>query len=101
MPPLPPPVKLSILRDIGWTEWDPIGLKAIEGGWEGSDAADEYDDYLLHVAVRLQLGEPDVDLIDYLVGVEMEHMGLSPNPTTRPRAVTTVRAINEYVRGLT
>jgi hypothetical protein len=101
MPPLSPPVKLSILRDIGWTEWDPIGLRDVDGGWEGSNAADEYDDYLLHVAVRLQRGEPDVDLIDYLVDVETEHMGLSLNPTTRPRAESAVRAINEYVQSLT
>jgi hypothetical protein len=37
-------VRLSRLRDIGWTEWDPIGLCPPEG-WEGIPAADEYDGY--------------------------------------------------------
>lgn len=96
-----PAVKLSILRDIGWREWDPIGLSAIEGGWEVSSAADEYDQYLLHLAVRLQKGEPDGQIVDYLLGIETEHMGLRPRPDTRPRAVATVAAVREYLRGLT
>jgi hypothetical protein len=96
-----PPVKLSILRDIGWREWDPIGLSTLEGGWEGSSAADEYDQYLLHLAAPLQKGELDGPMIDYLVGIETEHMGASPGPDTRSRAVATVTAVREYVRGLT
>ena len=84
-----PPVKLSILRDIGWREWDPIGLRTSDGGWEGSAAADEYDSYLLHLAGRLQKGEPDGPLVDYLVHVETEHMGLTPTPSARPRAGAT------------
>lgn len=95
-----PPVKLSILRDIAWREWDPIGLAAIEGPWEGSNAADEYDKYLLHTAARLQMGEADGPVIDYLIGIEAEYMGLGHLPTTRPRAAATVAAIREYVRDL-
>jgi len=95
-----PPVKLSVLRDIGWREWDPIGLRTLEGGWESSSAADEYDNYLLHVAARLQKGEPDSPAVDYLVNIETEHMGLRPTPSARPRAVATVAAIREYVRDL-
>jgi hypothetical protein len=95
-----PPVKLSALRDIGWREWDPIGLQTIEGGWQGSSAADEYDNYLLHVAARLQKGEPDGPLVDYLVDVETEHMGLTPSQTTHTRAAATVNALREYVRQL-
>jgi hypothetical protein len=90
-----PPVKLSILRDIGWREWDPIGLSTLEGGWEGSSAADEYDQYLVHLAARLQRGEPDGPLIDYLVRIETEHMGLSPSPDTHLRASATVAAVRE------
>jgi hypothetical protein len=96
----PPAVKLSVLRDIGWREWDPIGLRTLEGGWEGSSAADEYDRYLLHLAARLQKGEADGPLVDYLVHIETEHMGLSPNASVRPRAAT-VGAVREYVRNLT
>lgn len=95
------PVKLSILRDIGWREWDPIGLRTIEGGWEGSSAADEYDSYLLKVVGRLQSGEPDSPLVDFLLGSEIEYMGLGFTPSARPRAVATVKAIREYVSTLT
>jgi hypothetical protein len=98
MPPLPPPVKLSILRDIGWTEWDPIGLR--EGDWRDMAGADEYDGYLLHAATRLQHGEPDSELIDYLVNIETEHMGLDASPTARSRAAAAVAAIKAYVQTL-
>ena len=94
-----PPVKLSVLRDIGWREWDPIGLRPAEG-WQASSAADEYDSYLLHVAARLQKDERDADLIDYLVRIETEHMGLRRGDTTRARAAATVAALREYVEGL-
>lgn len=95
-----PPVKLSILRDIGWREWDPIGLQTLEGSWEGSAAADEYDGYLLHLAARLQKGEPDGPLVDYLVQIETKNMGSTPRPSTRPRASATVAAVREYVSSL-
>lgn len=96
-----PPVKLSVLRDIGWREWDPIGLSTLEDGWEGSSAADEYDGYLLHLAARLQKGELDERMVDYLVGIETEHMGISLSSSTRSRAVATVAAVREYVGSLT
>jgi len=96
-----PPDKLSGLRDIGWREWDPIGLSTLEGGWEGASAADEYDRYLLHVAAHLQKGEPDSPLVDYLVQIETEHMGSSPSASARSRAVATVAALREYLRNLT
>ena len=94
-------VKLSVVRDIGWREWDPIGLSTIEGGWEGSTAADEYDQYLLHLAARLQRGDADGPLVDYLVLIETDHMGLTSNPSARSRAAATVAAMREYVRDLT
>lgn len=100
MPSLPPPAKLSILRDIGWGQWDPIGLQVLEGGWQGSDASDEYDVYLLHVAVQLQHGEPEANLIEYLVFIETEHMGMGLGPKARTRAIATVEAIGKYVRSL-
>lgn len=93
-------VKLSVVRDIGWREWDPIGLRPSEGGWQASSAADEYDSYLLHVAARLQNGDTDAAVTDYLVSIETQHMGLSPSDTTRRRAAATVAALREYVRGL-
>lgn len=95
-----PSVKLSALRDIGWDQWDPIRLNGSEGGWRRSNAADEYDRYLLRVAGRLQNGEPDVVLIDYLVSVETVHMGLAETSATRSRAEATVAAIRQRVEDI-
>jgi hypothetical protein len=95
-----PSVKLSVLRDIGWEQWDPIRLNGSEGGWRRNNAADEYDRYLLQVAARLQSGEADAILVDYLVGIETRHMGMTASPATRSRAEATVVAIREQVEGL-
>ena len=87
-------ISLPVLRDIGWREWDPIGL-CPDDPW--SD--DEYDRYLLAVASRLQEGEADAALVDYLVEIEIDYMGLNPNPTARPRASATVAAIRRCLAG--
>src|SRR5436305_6809761 len=92
------PPKLSLLRDIGWSRWDPIGLNGSEGGWQHSDAADEYDRYMLRVAGGLQSGEPDGVLVDYLVSIETRHMGLPVSSEARTRAEATVAAIREHMR---
>jgi hypothetical protein len=95
-----PSVKLSVLRDIGWDRWDPIRLNGSEGGWRRSNAADEYDRYLLRVASRVQNGELDVVLVDYLVSIETGHMGLADTSTARSRAEATVAAIRQQVEGI-
>ena len=94
-------VKLSVLRDIGWDRWDPIGLNGAEGGWRRSNAADEYDRYMLKVAGSLQSGELDRPLVDYLVGIETQHMGQADSPTARRRAEATVAAIREHLEAIT
>ena len=93
-------MKLSVLRDIGWDHWDPIRLNGSEGGWRRSNAADEYDRYLARVAAGLQSGEPDAVLVDYLVGIEMGHMGLADMQAARSRAEVTVAAIREQVEDI-
>jgi hypothetical protein len=95
-----PAVKLSVLRDIGWREWDPIGLLPVDGGWPASSAANEYDRYLLHAAARLQSGEAEAALIDYLVDIETQHMALRPSDSTRRRAAATIVALRDYVHSL-
>jgi len=95
-----PSVKLSVLREIGWSYWDPIRLNGSEGGWRRSNAADEYDRYMLRVARGLQSGEADETLVDYLVGIETTHMGLAETPTLRSRAEATVAALREEVENL-
>jgi len=44
----------------------------------------------------LQSGEPDAVLVDYLVGIEMGHMGLADMQAARSRAEVTVAAIREH-----
>jgi hypothetical protein len=92
------PPKLSLLRDIGWSRWDPIGLNGAEGGWQNSNAADEYDRYMLRVAGGLQSDEPDGALVDYLVSIETRHMGLPDSLEARTRAETTVAAIRKQMQ---
>ena len=93
-------MKLSVLRDIGWEQWDPIRLNGSEGGWRRSHAADEYDRYLLRVADGLQSGEAAEALVNYLVGIETAHMGLADMSSARSRAEATVAAIRVQVEGL-
>jgi hypothetical protein len=50
---------------------------------------------MLRVLKGLQLGEPPASMIEYLVGIEIHHMGLSLTSETRPRAQATVTAISE------
>ena len=95
-----PSLKLSVLRDIGWGQWDPIGLSGAEGGWQRSDAADEYDRYMRRVADGLQRGELNEALVDYLVSIETGHMGLTETPATRMRARATVATVREHLASI-
>jgi hypothetical protein len=83
-----PKIRLSRLRDIGWRCWDPIGLAGLDGGWENSAAADEYDGYLMEFAgmVRNDAGDdaaahPDLDrlsVFDRAVRSSGQKQGISP-----------------------
>ena len=97
-----PKIKLSRLREIGWSEWDPIGLSEIgDDHWkDGGACADEYDSYLLQVAGRLRRGEALEDSVSYLEEIEMVHMGGGRVATTRSRAEATVAAIADYLADL-
>jgi hypothetical protein len=66
-----PTFKLSRLREIGWSRWDPIGLTGIE-----NTPDDEYDSYLLQAAGRLWNGASEEEVTDYVVTIEIEYMGL-------------------------
>ena len=68
-----------------------------DGGWRRSNAADEYDRYLLRVVGRLQSGQTNEALVDYLVGIETMHMRLAATSTARSRAEATVAALREQV----
>ncbi len=88
-----PKIRLSRLRDIGWRCWDPIGLDGLDGNWANSDAADEYDGYLLKVAGMVRQNEDDEAAAQYLVWGESEHMGMGVRADTYARARATIAAI--------
>jgi hypothetical protein len=98
----PAKIKLSRLREIGWSLWDPIGLRDLsDGDWQdGGPCADEYDGYLLQVVSRLRRGQSTSIVTAYLEGVETSRMGLTPTETTRSRAHATVGAIAAYLAAL-
>jgi hypothetical protein len=94
-------VKLSQLREIGWSQWDPIGLSHMGDDWkDGGPCADEYDSYLLGVVGRLRRGEPSSNAVSYLEDIEIDHMGGGRNLTTHSRAEATVTAIADYLATL-
>ena len=95
-----PPLKLSRLRDIGWREWDPIGLLPAGETWESHpEFADEYDGYLIRAASELRRGWSVSDAADFLVSIVVDHMGMGSRPgsTARVRAEATANAIKAYV----
>jgi hypothetical protein len=88
----PETIELSRLREIGWREWDPIGLA-------GSGCPpDEYDRYLLQVVNRLRRGDSVREVADYLDNIGAEWMGLGPSTAaSRVSAETTVLQIKGYL----
>lgn len=93
----PPKIKLSRLRDIGWSLWDPIGLLKPGQRWEDDECkpfADEYDAYLRDAAGQLRRGIATAAVIAYLVDIEANHMGLGQRSDTHERASSVVAAIN-------
>ena len=86
-------LSLSRLRDIGWTCWDPIGLLKKDDTWDNKPFADEYDGYLRHAAGMLKRDEPAKEVVDYLIKIEAEHMGLGTDPAQRERVERVVAAI--------
>ena len=95
-------VQLTHLREIGWSRWDPIGLRQMsDGEWQnGGACADEYDSYLLQVVHRLRHDQSRASVVAYLEQIEIEHIGLGRSTTTKARAAATVRAIQDYIEAL-
>ena len=90
-----PKIKLSRLREIGWTLWDPFGLAGYEDRPE-----DEYDDYLLQAAGRIWNGVSEDEVAEYLAGMESEMGGPSHGPEDSARAREVVRALSAYMSEL-
>lgn len=92
-----PNIKLSILREIGWGIWDPIGLANPDGTWDDA-CADEYDSYLLAVVSLLCRGGTKEEASAYLADIASNHMGLST--INRGTASSTATAIADYLKSL-
>ncbi len=96
-----PKVQLSRLRQIGWDHWDPIGIRSFGYDDWKSDAADEYDRYILHVVSMLHSGRTPEQAVTYLNWVGSEYMGLGAITTEANLAsVATVDAILEYLKSM-
>jgi hypothetical protein len=93
-------LELSRLREIGWDEWDPIGIRSMDDQCWRNSAADEYDAYLLHVASLLLGGAEEQRAVEYLDRIASEHMGLGRTEAGRLAAVRTVEAIAAYLARL-
>ncbi|MEA1831298.1 hypothetical protein U8607_04300 [Methylobacterium durans] len=90
-------ITLSRLRDIGWKEWDPIGLLTAGEAWDQKPFADEYDDYLRKVVAGFRNGRPLAEAVEYLLRIEREHMALGIRLGQEARAEATARAIQRSV----
>ena len=86
-------IRLSKLRDIGWSEWDPIGLLEPGETWDNEPFADEYDEYLMLAAGKLREGVHENEVIRYLIETECDCMGMGMQHDTIKRATNVVRAI--------
>ena len=86
-------IRLSRLRDIGWTLWDPINLTNEGETWDQKPYADEYDSYLMQAAGQLRRKVPVTEVVDYLVQIESVHMGFGSSPSQRKACEKVVAAI--------
>jgi hypothetical protein len=91
------PIKLSVLRDIGWKEWDPIRLLGSGQKWDHEPFADEYDRYLLKAAGDLRRKVSRAEVVGYLLSVERETMGIGVHPGQTQRAEATACLIQSYI----
>jgi hypothetical protein len=87
-----PKFELKRLREIGWSMWDPIGIGAFD-----DCPGDEYDPYLVQAAGQVWRGHSDQEVADYVLIIETEHMGLSPEAGVGSRALAVAKAIRKYV----
>jgi hypothetical protein len=67
--------------------WDPIGVS------DSPCARDEYWGYLPQVFAKLLKNEPSEKIVEYLLLIETENMGLSKNEKNAER---TVEILEEY-----
>lgn len=94
-------VKLSKLREIGWTLWDPIGLLESFDRSDEDFPKDEYDRYLLTAYGKFGNGASTEEVSDYLFNISSEYMGLGESIRLRLGAEATATKIFENLDSLT
>jgi hypothetical protein len=95
-------IDIDLLREIGWTHWDPIGLLRPGQDWREASFKDEYDSYLRRVVKKVLAGESEGRIAAYLIGVACHAMCGGRSKRDIRAAVDTVRAVTalvEEVRG--
>jgi len=71
----------ELIRDILLRDWDPIGINDVP------EAQDEYDSYVGGVYRLLASHSSADEIIDHLITIESQTMGLSPPGRERLRPV--------------
>ena len=80
----------NAIHNILLHDWDPIGVA------DEPNAQDEYDGYIYEIYGMLIRREPRHRLIDHLLWIETEHMGLFGNRSrTVALADRLIRLVNE------
>ncbi|MEF0938927.1 hypothetical protein [Rhizobium sp. BR 362] len=93
-----PAVDIHALRQIGWDNWDPIGIRQIDDVAWRSTAADEYDTYLFHVANMILGGTTSDEAAAYLDRIASDNMAVGPVKEAGHHAsLRTVEAISAYM----
>lgn len=96
-----PAVKISALREIGWTYWDPIGLRGMVNDDYTQGPVDEYDSYLLSAFGKLVNGKSDSEVSSYLADIASNHMGLGSVDDFHQSSKRTVSKLAELIKSLT
>jgi hypothetical protein len=96
-----PAVKISALREIGWTYWDPIGLRGMISDDYKEGPVDEYDSYLMSAFGKLCNGKSELEVSIYLDDIASNHMGLGPPDDGGAASKMTAEKLAELMKTLT
>jgi hypothetical protein len=75
-----------------WTEWDPIGLNAMDPSW----SSDEYDGYAARVLRALNSAGGEHGLAEELQAIEREAMGIERPFADSLAAAGRIRAVLKW-----
>ena len=96
-----PAVRLSALRRIGWTFWDPIGIRDLVSADFAKGPADEYNSYLMVAFGMAQSGRSVVDIAAYISDIASRHVDLSEFAEISEADADTARQLFALANSLT